>query len=366
MNNEESHATITAAECASRTGLTVRALRVYEEHGLISPVRSAGGWRLYGTPELVRLNTISVLKAAGLSLAEIKTMTKMCSPEPPLHDVLKIQRDVLQCRRMEIERGLALVETVLVTLNDHEPLSIDELCSLVRSNDMSEPASPASPKDDTNDLAAVLVGAETLERYAGHYQLNEHSVINITSDGTHLYSHPLGLEPYELTPQSTTEFYSARTNATLTFLADTSGKITSLTFQADNFTANAVRIDSTLAGQLHNRLTERIRNQTPVPGSEAALRRMLDGIACNQPNYAEMDPAFANIMRKQLPVFHAGSLYLGGIQSIEFKGVGNRGWDVYEVKRERATSRWRIACDSSGIITGAMGVVTDLPISAGP
>ena len=29
-----------AAECARRTGLTVRALRVYERHGLIEPARS--------------------------------------------------------------------------------------------------------------------------------------------------------------------------------------------------------------------------------------------------------------------------------------------------------------------------------------
>ena len=36
---------LTAAECAVRTGLTVRALRVYEEYGLIAPKRTAGGWR---------------------------------------------------------------------------------------------------------------------------------------------------------------------------------------------------------------------------------------------------------------------------------------------------------------------------------
>jgi hypothetical protein len=33
---------LTAAECAARTGLTVRALRVYERYGLIAPPRTAG------------------------------------------------------------------------------------------------------------------------------------------------------------------------------------------------------------------------------------------------------------------------------------------------------------------------------------
>jgi DNA-binding transcriptional MerR regulator len=360
MTNDDS---LTAAECSTRTGLTVRALRVYEEYGLVAPRRSAGGWRLYGETELIRLNTISVLKAAGLSLAEIKAMTNACAFGPPLQDILNIQLEALQRRRAEIEYGQAIVEAALITLNNHESLAIDKLCNLIRSIDMSEPVAPTATD---NDHAMVTVDAATLERYAGHYQLSENSIINITTDGTRLYSRPLGWEPYELTPQSPTEYYSAKANATLTFMPDENGNITSLTFHSGDFTMTAMRIDSTLAQSIRHTLTERIQNQTPVPGSEAALRRMLDGIACNQPNYNEMNAAFASLMRKALPQFHAGAIYLGSIQSIEFKGVGNRGWDVYEVKRERGTSRWRIAYESSGIITGAMGVVIDMPISAGP
>ena len=46
---------LSAADCASRTGLTARALRVYEEFGLIAPRRSAGGWRQYGPHDLMKL-----------------------------------------------------------------------------------------------------------------------------------------------------------------------------------------------------------------------------------------------------------------------------------------------------------------------
>ena len=41
--NEATTEWLTAAECAARTGLTVRALRVYENYGLITPGRSAAG-----------------------------------------------------------------------------------------------------------------------------------------------------------------------------------------------------------------------------------------------------------------------------------------------------------------------------------
>ena len=51
---------LTAADCAARTGLTVRALRVYERAGLLKPGHSANGWRRYGPDDLMRLNTISV------------------------------------------------------------------------------------------------------------------------------------------------------------------------------------------------------------------------------------------------------------------------------------------------------------------
>lgn len=37
---------LTAVECARRTGVTVRALRVYERNGPIRPRRTEKGWRL--------------------------------------------------------------------------------------------------------------------------------------------------------------------------------------------------------------------------------------------------------------------------------------------------------------------------------
>ena len=60
---------LTAQECAERIGLSVRTLRLYEQHGLISPRRTAKQWRLYGSGEIARLNEILALKTLGLSLS---------------------------------------------------------------------------------------------------------------------------------------------------------------------------------------------------------------------------------------------------------------------------------------------------------
>jgi len=60
-------------DLARRAGVSVRAVRYYEELDLIIPVgHSAGGFRLYGEDNLKRLEVINVLKELGLTLTEIK------------------------------------------------------------------------------------------------------------------------------------------------------------------------------------------------------------------------------------------------------------------------------------------------------
>ena len=60
-------------EFAKQAGVSVRAIRYYEELGLIHPdKRSRGGFRLYGPENHKRLAVINFLKEMGLSLIEIR------------------------------------------------------------------------------------------------------------------------------------------------------------------------------------------------------------------------------------------------------------------------------------------------------
>jgi DNA-binding transcriptional MerR regulator len=62
-------------EVASDTGLTPRAIRYYEEQGLLAPGRSEGAYRLYDGEDLDRLHFIRGLRDdAGFSLAEIRQL----------------------------------------------------------------------------------------------------------------------------------------------------------------------------------------------------------------------------------------------------------------------------------------------------
>jgi DNA-binding transcriptional MerR regulator len=126
--------TLTAVECARRTGLTVRALRVYERHGLIEPARSGKGWRLYGAKELQRLNVIVTLKTFGMTLAQISSLLK--KRPPPLARVLEMQLRACRARRDEADNALQLVQAALASIESGRPLTLEELCNLTRSMEM--------------------------------------------------------------------------------------------------------------------------------------------------------------------------------------------------------------------------------------
>lgn len=64
---------LTTGEMARMSGNTLRTVRFYEEEGLLSPLsRSEGGHRLFPESELHKLQFVTELRTAGLSLEEIR------------------------------------------------------------------------------------------------------------------------------------------------------------------------------------------------------------------------------------------------------------------------------------------------------
>jgi DNA-binding transcriptional MerR regulator len=348
---------LSAADCASRTGLTVRALRVYEEFGLIAPRRSAGGWRQYGPHDLVKLNTIALLKTAGLSLAQIGEVTCSSAGEPTLQQILAIQLDTWKRRRADAERGQAIAEAALGRLRADQSLSVDELCNLIRSLEMTQ-SQPGTASTGHDDVAWVTVDLAVLDSYAGFYRRGEYGVTRIWRDGQKLFIDapiPGSVDAVALHPTSETEFYP--TNGAgyfqYTFRRDPQGAVSAVVMRVQGVEFTSQRIDATTAEELMAKLSERIQSQKPLPGSEAALRRLVEGIQAGNPPYEEMSYQLKQLVRPQLPLLQPLAEYLGAFRSIEFRGVGNEGWDQYDVHRERGTSRWQILLSADGKIAWA-------------
>ena len=62
---------LSPSEAARRLGVSAKALRLYEQRGLIAPVRTEAGWRAYGPEQMARAAEIVALRALGLSLGQV-------------------------------------------------------------------------------------------------------------------------------------------------------------------------------------------------------------------------------------------------------------------------------------------------------
>jgi bla regulator protein BlaR1 len=154
---------------------------------------------------------------------------------------------------------------------------------------------------------------------------------------------------------SETEFYPTNGAGCFqyTFLRDPQGAVSAVVMRVQGVEFTFPRVDITTAEQLKAKLSERIQSQKPLPGSEAALRRLVEGIQAGNPPYEEMSSQLEQFVRLGLPVLQPLAEYLGAFRSIEFRGVGSAGWDQYDVHRERGTSRWQILVSADDKIAAA-------------
>ncbi|MDO3646973.1 MerR family transcriptional regulator [Nocardia mangyaensis] len=62
---------------AELTGIGVQTLRLYEQHGLLTPARSTGGTRRYSGDDLTRLHRITTLTGEGVNLAAVARILEL-------------------------------------------------------------------------------------------------------------------------------------------------------------------------------------------------------------------------------------------------------------------------------------------------
>ena len=133
MPQEERH--LSPAETARRLGVSQKALRLYERHGLLAPVRTQNGWRVYGAKEIARLHQILSLKGLGLPLSKI---AELLSQRPvSLERLLEAQEEALAQEHGRINRALGLVRKARETLAARNALSVDDLIQLTKETTMT-------------------------------------------------------------------------------------------------------------------------------------------------------------------------------------------------------------------------------------
>lgn len=113
-------------QLARRSGVSAKALRLYEQRGLLQPcTHSAAGYRLYGPPALQRLTQIVLLKRSGFSLAEIGRLLRR---DPHAAASLLFDRiDALERDLADKRQALLRLRAVARRLGSASSLDIDEL-----------------------------------------------------------------------------------------------------------------------------------------------------------------------------------------------------------------------------------------------
>jgi MerR family transcriptional regulator, thiopeptide resistance regulator len=130
---------LTPAETAKRFGISIKALRLYEQRGLLKPLRSRAGstgsaWRTYGPDQIARLHQILALKRLGFSLARIGALLK--GPHA-LKSVLALQEQALAQDCARLTRAIGVVQKARARLQAGQVLSVDDLANLTKETSMA-------------------------------------------------------------------------------------------------------------------------------------------------------------------------------------------------------------------------------------
>lgn len=104
--------TYSITDLAREFGLTTRAIRFYEDHGLLAPKR-AGRTRVYGHRDRVRLKLTVRGKRLGFSLVEIRELIDMYDSTGDDHAQLERFLQVLEKRRAILQQQREDIEAVL-------------------------------------------------------------------------------------------------------------------------------------------------------------------------------------------------------------------------------------------------------------
>jgi DNA-binding transcriptional MerR regulator len=97
-------------DLSARTGASTRALRYYEEQGLLTSTRSSGGHRRYTEPDVDRVRYLQRLYLAGLSSQTILMLLPWClsAPTPDntdaAHTRMSEEREKLDAHIAELSR----------------------------------------------------------------------------------------------------------------------------------------------------------------------------------------------------------------------------------------------------------------------
>jgi MerR family transcriptional regulator, thiopeptide resistance regulator len=154
--------TFKIGDLSKRTGVSIRTLHYYDEIGLLSPShRTESGYRVYGKPDVIRLQQIITLKQIGFSLEDVRSCLdngdRVFAEMVQLH-VAKVRKQIELSQEL-----LQRLENVEQTTEKIDEVSVEEVLQIIQVMDMLE--NYYSPEQlETLKQRQELLGEERMQR----------------------------------------------------------------------------------------------------------------------------------------------------------------------------------------------------------
>ncbi|CAN7354937.1 MerR family transcriptional regulator [Variovorax sp. LjRoot84] len=120
---------LSPSEAARQLGVSAKALRLYEQRGLVDPGRTTAGWRAYGQGEMTRAAEIVALRALGFSLAQVGRVLEGNSQG--LEQTLAAHQTALEAQLRQLAHTVEKVRGLRSNVAQGQTPTIGELAGLL-------------------------------------------------------------------------------------------------------------------------------------------------------------------------------------------------------------------------------------------
>jgi len=208
-----------------------------------------------------------------------------------------------------------------------------------------------------HDHKPIEVDPKAIARYVGVYQASPTQIVVIGMDENQLTA-KVGPRPQVALPESDTKFFVLGLEIEFPKVAE-GGHADQLTLsQGERVTVFKLLDDEAAKPILAAAAAQekRIKDNTPLPGSEEALRQLIAGVQSGKPVDTLLGPG----AQQFLPQFQQQAAQMGPVKSIRFQAVGPAGPDIYEVESEKGTWVCRIWMVADGKVERVLAQPTNL------
>ncbi len=126
----------TIGEFSKITGLTIKALRLYHEKGIIVPhlVNQQTGYRYYNHQDAEKARVVRILKGMMFGLDEIAEILKNCSEDADAVELLELQQDTIEGRIKDLKKAKRNIDSIITAERKAIAMTNEKTSEIVEKN----------------------------------------------------------------------------------------------------------------------------------------------------------------------------------------------------------------------------------------